>query len=60
MRPNGALAVKEFLARKAAVEAAPQTSLTRWLEKNPGDAGVRMALASHYEDAGDRKAAIGE
>jgi putative PEP-CTERM system TPR-repeat lipoprotein len=59
-RPNGALAVKEFLARKAAGEAAPQASLTRWLEKNPGDSGVRMALASHYEGAGDRKAAIGE
>jgi putative PEP-CTERM system TPR-repeat lipoprotein len=60
MRPNGALAVKEFLARKAAGEAAPQASLTRWLAGNPGDSGVRMALASHYESAGDRKAAIGE
>jgi putative PEP-CTERM system TPR-repeat lipoprotein len=60
VRPNGPLAVKEFLARKAAGEKAPQASLVRWLEKNPGDPGVRMALASHYEGAGDRKAAIGE
>jgi cellulose synthase operon protein C len=59
-RPNEALAVKIFNARRATKKDAPERSLTEWLEKEPGNQGVRRLLAQHYEATGERREAIAE
>ena len=59
-RPNEALAIKIFSARRAAKKESPERSLIEWLEKEPGDQGVRRLLAQHYESNGKRREAIAE
>ena len=60
LQPSSGLALKRFRAERAAGNAAPQSSLTGWLETRPADAMVRVVLAEYYHMSGDRKAAIAE
>ena len=59
-RPSGMLAIKQFVAREAAGEPAPQKVLTDWLATHPRDSVVRLALASYYGRKQNRSAAIRE
>lgn len=59
-RPNEALAIKIFNARRATRKDSPERSLIEWLEKEPGDQGVRRLLAQHYEGSGQRREAVAE
>ena len=59
-RPNAELAIKIFNARRATKQELPERSLIEWLDKEPGDQGVRRLLAQHYEASGQRREAIAE
>lgn len=59
-QPSAAAAVALYRARLAAKAAAPEESLRTWLESHPTDRAVRLALAEHWQRAGDRARAIAE
>jgi putative PEP-CTERM system TPR-repeat lipoprotein len=59
-KPNDALAIKIFNARRVAKKEAPERVLTDWLAKVPNDKGVRRILAQYYEATGKQREAIGE
>jgi putative PEP-CTERM system TPR-repeat lipoprotein len=60
LRPSAEAAVGEFRARRSANLAGPTDPLTKWLQRNPGDARVRFVLAGAYEQAGRLADAISE
>ncbi len=59
-RPTGALAIKEFQARRAGSLSAPEDPLRQWLQKTPADLNVRLALAQYYQESGKFTQATGE
>ncbi|MEO0575374.1 MAG: XrtA/PEP-CTERM system TPR-repeat protein PrsT [Pseudomonadota bacterium] len=46
-------ALREFQVRQAGQLANPKAPLEAWLARNPGDVGIRMALAQHLQAQGD-------
>lgn len=59
-QPNAALAIKIFNVRRETKKESPERSLVEWLDKHPGEQGVRRMLAQHYESAGQRREAVAE
>jgi len=59
-RPSAALAIKGYRAARAAANPRPEAILAAWLADHPRDPMVRLTLAEHYQQAGNRKAAIAE
>jgi putative PEP-CTERM system TPR-repeat lipoprotein len=59
-KPNAALAIKIFNARRVTKKESPERSLIEWLEKEPADQGVRRLLAQHYEGSGQRREAMAQ
>jgi len=59
-RPSAALAIKGYRAARTANSLQPEKRLTEWLAQHPQDAMVRLTLAEHYQQAGNRRAAIAE
>lgn len=58
--PSAALAIKTYFARKQAGRGDPEAPLVGWLQRFPGDAPTRRALAAYYMEAGQRPRAIRE
>jgi putative PEP-CTERM system TPR-repeat lipoprotein len=59
-RPTSALALKLFDMRRIAKVTPVESSLTQWLQRNPGDAPMRQLLAGYYEGTGRSADAIAE
>jgi len=51
--PSNVLTVSQFAAAKRAGVAAPEKVLTNWLQKNPDDIMVRLALGEFKQAKGD-------
>jgi putative PEP-CTERM system TPR-repeat lipoprotein len=60
VRPSAALAIKGYRAARTAGSGQPEGILETWLTGHPRDAMVRLTLAEHYQQAGNRAAAIAE
>ncbi len=60
LAPTEMLAIKEFYARSAADDAAPESSLQRWLDRNPRSVGARYLLGERLHRSGRGAAAITE
>jgi putative PEP-CTERM system TPR-repeat lipoprotein len=58
--PSGGLAIKLFNVRRAAGVAAPEASLSQWLQQAPNDVQVRRALVLVYQANGKREEAISQ
>ena len=58
--PSAALAVKLYRAARAGGAAHPEAGLEAWAKDHPADPMVRVALAEHYQMAGDRGRAIAQ
>ena len=59
-RPSAALAIKVYRAASASGMPHPEAGLANWLKDHPQDPMVRVALAEHYQRAGNRAKAIVE
>jgi putative PEP-CTERM system TPR-repeat lipoprotein len=59
-RPSAALAIKTYRAARTAGSERPERTLSDWLAGHPRDAMVRLTLAEHYQQQGNRTAAIAE
>jgi putative PEP-CTERM system TPR-repeat lipoprotein len=60
LAPTEMLAIKEYYARVAAGDAAPELALQRWLDRYPRSVGARYLLGERLHRAGRRTAAIAE
>jgi tetratricopeptide (TPR) repeat protein len=60
IRPTEMLAIKEFYARAAAGDQAPERALQRWLDTNPRAVGARYLLAERHHRMGRAAVAIAE
>jgi putative PEP-CTERM system TPR-repeat lipoprotein len=60
LRPGAALSIKVYRAARAGGRERPEAVLLDWLKTHPSDALVRVALAEHYQAAGDRRGAIAQ
>jgi putative PEP-CTERM system TPR-repeat lipoprotein len=58
--PSGALAIKLFNVRRAAGVAAPEASMSQWLQQAPNDVQVRRMLVLVYQANGKREEAIAQ
>jgi putative PEP-CTERM system TPR-repeat lipoprotein len=56
--PRGTVAMKLFNSRREAGVAAPEASLTQWLQRAPNDLQVRRALVLVYQANGKRAEAM--
>jgi tetratricopeptide (TPR) repeat protein len=57
IRPAEMLAIKEYYARAAAGEGAPEAPLQRWLERSPQSVGARYLLGERHQRMGRHAAA---
>ncbi len=60
VRPGPALAIKIYRTARASAAPHPEAGLVEWLNDHPSDALVRVALAEHYQFAGNRSQAIAQ
>jgi putative PEP-CTERM system TPR-repeat lipoprotein len=58
MSPSGAVAMREYRARRLGKLADPTAPLIAWLKTDPDDANVRLALAEHLASSGKAAAAM--
>ena len=58
--PSRGVAIKLFETQKALQAKEPDRVLLRWLERNPNDGSIRLALASWLQQAGRGAAAIAQ
>ncbi len=58
--PSAALSIKAYRAARAGGRPQPEDVLVSWLKDHPADSLVRVALAEHYQAAGNRRGAIAQ